>query len=216
MHFKGFCLLRFDIQNITIKPSAGGCLFDAALTALKTLISQPSLLLLLLLYIAGSVAWRLCLAWGPGLPGAAMQRHPPAKCQRPPAGQKGNESGGKRCGNGVGTCSHCCLTIWAFGVPGCFPSLLLCGALSYGQEGGSCWAPRRILPGSSSRLCGSLPGATRCPSPLGWGQCLWSLAQRGWRGSSAAPGTDGDDSALMEGSPSTTRAWELPLGLAQQ
>lgn len=91
MHFKGFCLLRFDIQNITIKPSAGGCLFDAALTALKTLISQPSLLLLLL-YIAGSVAWRLCLAWGLG---AAMQRHPPAKCQRPPAGQKGNESGEK-------------------------------------------------------------------------------------------------------------------------
>lgn len=42
MHFKGFCLLRFDIQNITIKQSAGGCLFDVALTALKTLISQPS------------------------------------------------------------------------------------------------------------------------------------------------------------------------------
>lgn len=54
MHFKGFGLLRFDIQNITIKPSAGGCLFDEALTVLKTLISQPSLHLLLV-YIAGSV-----------------------------------------------------------------------------------------------------------------------------------------------------------------
>lgn len=66
-----------------------------------------------------------------------------------------------------------------------------------------------MLPGSSSWLCGSFTGATRCPSPLGWGQCLWSFAQHGWRGSNAAPGTDGEDSALMEGSPSTMRAWVL-------
>lgn len=117
MHFKGFCLLRFDIQNITIKQSAGGCLFDAALTALKTLISEPSPTPPPPLYCwVGSTAaaagmgdrsCRVLLAHGSrsavclGL-GAAMQRqHPPAKCPRPLAGQDGNELGRKRGGKGV-------------------------------------------------------------------------------------------------------------------
>lgn len=63
-----------------------------------------------------------------------------------------------------------------------------------GQRGGSCWAP----PSREQLLAlwlSLLPG---------WGQCLWSFAQCGWRGSSAAPGTDGDGSALLEGSPGAT------------
>lgn len=215
MHFKGFCLLRFDIQNITIKPSAGGCLFDAALTVLKTLISQPSLHLLLL-YTAGLVAWQPCLAWGPGLP----CRDPP--CPVPPSScrTEWKRIREKRVWKWClgGSVVRVPVAARGFGGLGYQAASPLCcwGPLSYGQGGGPRWAPLRSLPGSSSWLCGSLTGATPCPSPLGWGQSLWSLAQCGWRGSNAVPGTDGDDCPLLEGSPSATRAWVLPLGVAQQ
>lgn len=137
MHFKGFCLLRFDIQNITIKPSAGGCLFDAALTALKTLISQPSLHLPPppLYCRVGSVA----AVPGTGA-GAAVQRHPPAELLRPPAGQDGKELGRKRCGNGVcvsGSGVRVLIAAGGFGgsrlLP--FPAALSCGKGAGGPAG---------------------------------------------------------------------------------
>lgn len=93
--------------------------------------------------------------------------------------------------------------VWGTGVPP-LPAALCTPGLG---------SRRRVLPGSSSWLCGSVTGATPCPSPLGWGQCRWSLARCGWRGSKPAPGTDGDDSALMEGSPGATGAGVLPLGV---
>lgn len=93
------------------------------------------------------------------------------------------------------------------------------GALGYQAVSRPCCSvtpelwPRGRAPLGSPRgsFQGAAPGSVALslvpphPSPLGWGQCFWSFAQCGWRGSNPAPGTDGDGSPLTEGSPSAPR-----------
>lgn len=93
------------------------------------------------------------------------------------------------------------------------------GALGYQAVSPPCCSvtpelwPRGRAPLGSPRgpFQGAAPGSVALslvpphPSPLGWGQCFWSFAQCGWRGSNPAPGTDGDGSPLTEGSPSAPR-----------
>lgn len=214
MHFKGFCLLWFDIQNITIKQSAGGCLFDVTLTVLKTLISQPSPSPppLLCCWVGGAMAAprvgeRDCTV--PLDPeswehlGLSRGETPLTKCHLTLAGQDGNELGRKRAGKGVwvGAWSECPLLPKGLGCTGvcCLPAghgdpraVALGTELCPGAQ--PHWVQQEHPAGSA---CSVTDATERLPFPS-W---VWDVAQCGWRGSKPAPGTNGDDTPRAEGSP---------------